>query len=72
MSVRGKVFGQLRLVVRGGTGNVFPTTSDITLEGLRWGVSAGLYHPSPIGPVSVELGVRDGGATLATLSIGWP
>jgi outer membrane protein assembly factor BamA len=71
VSVRGKLFGQLRMLVRGGAGNVFATTSDITLDGLRWGVSAGLYYPAPLGPVSFELGVRDGGATLATLSIGW-
>jgi len=71
VSLRGKAFGQLRVLVRGGAGNVFPTTADITLDGLRWGVGAGLYHPSPIGPVSFEMGVRDGGDTLASLSIGW-
>jgi outer membrane protein assembly factor BamA len=71
VSLRGRVFGQLRVVVRGGAGNVFPTTGDITLSGLRWGLSAGVYHPSPIGPVSFEMGVRDGGGTLGSLSIGW-
>jgi len=71
VSLRFKVFGQLRVLVRGGAGNVFATTADVTLDGLRWGVGAGLYHPSPIGPVSFEMGVRDGGDTLASLSIGW-
>jgi NTE family protein len=71
VSLRYKLFGQLRVLVRGGAGNVFPTTADITLDGLRWGVGAGLYHPSPVGPVSFEVGVRDGGNTLASLSIGW-
>jgi NTE family protein len=71
-SVRARLRGQLRLVVRAGAGNVFATTGDVTLEGLRWGVSAGAYHPSSIGPVSFELAVRDGGATLAQISIGWP
>jgi NTE family protein len=71
-SLRLRVLGQLRLLVRAGAGNVFATTSDLTLSGLRWGVSAGAYHPSPVGPVSFELAVRDGGDTLATLAIGWP
>ena len=71
LSLRYRLFGQLRLVARGGAGNVFARTEDITLDGLRWGVGVGLYHPSPIGPVSFELGVRDGGGTLLTLAIGW-
>ena len=71
MSLRFTAFGQLRLFVRGGAGNVFATTDDITLDGLRWGVGVGVYHPSPIGPVSLELGVRDDGGTLASLSVGW-
>jgi hypothetical protein len=71
VSLRCKVFGQLRLLVRGGAGNVFPTTSDITLDGLRWGVGVGAYHPSPVGAVSLELGVRNDGGTLASLSVGW-
>lgn len=71
VSVRYRLAGQLRLLARGGAGNVFARTGDITLDGLRWGVGLGLYHPSPIGPVSLEVGVRDGGATLATLSVGW-
>jgi NTE family protein len=71
VSLRCKAFGQLRVLVRGGAGNVFPTTSDITLAGLRWGVGVGAYHPSPIGAVSLEVGVRDGGGTLASLSVGW-
>jgi NTE family protein len=71
LSLRCRVKGQLRLLVRCVAGNVFARTSDITLDGLRWGVGVGLYHPSPIGPVSLELGVRDGGSTLATLAVGW-
>jgi len=71
LSLRYRAFGQLRLVVRGGAGNVFARTGDITLDGLRWGVGVGLYHPSPIGPAAFEVGVRDGGSTLASLSIGW-
>jgi len=71
LSLRYRLSGQLRLLVRGGAGNVFARAGDITLDGLRWGVGVGLYHPSPIGPVSLEAAVRDGGRTLATLSVGW-
>jgi NTE family protein len=71
LSLRYRPFGQLHVVARGGAGNVFARTGDITLNGLRWGAALGAYHPSPIGPVSFEVGVRDGGATLATLSVGW-
>lgn len=70
-SLRYRLAGQLRLVARGGAGNVFARSSDISLDGLRWGVSLGAYHPSPIGPVSVEAGVRDDGGALVSLSIGW-
>jgi outer membrane protein assembly factor BamA len=70
-SLRYRIAGQLRLVARGGAGNVFATTSDITFNGLRWGAGLGIYHPSPIGPVSLELGLRDGGSTLMALSVGW-
>jgi NTE family protein len=71
LSLRYRLVGQLRIVARAGAGNVFARTGDISLEHLRWGVGVGLYHPSPIGPVSFELGVRDDGGTLATLAIGW-
>jgi len=46
-------------------------TEDVTFDGLRWGAGVGVYHPSPIGPVSFEMGVRDGGGTLGSLAIGW-
>jgi len=71
VSLRYRLVGQLRLVARAGAGNVFDRPAEMTLAGLRWGVGVGLYHPSPIGPASVELAVRDGGKTLLSLSIGW-
>ncbi len=71
-SLRMKVLGQLRVLVRAGAGNAFATTDDVTLDGLRWGLSTGACHPSPIGPISLEFAVRNGGDTLTTLSIGWP
>jgi hypothetical protein len=63
--------GVLRAVGRVGAGNVFERARDVALGGLRWGASAGLYHPSPVGPVALEIGVREGGATLTALSVGW-
>jgi NTE family protein len=71
MSLRYRIAGQLRLVARGGAGNVFATTNDITLDGLRYGFGIGVYHPSPIGPVSFDFAVRDDGGTLMSLSVGW-
>jgi NTE family protein len=71
VALRFRLFGHLRAVGRVGAGNVFEQAGDLTLGDLRWGASAGLYHPSPIGPVAVEIGVREGGATVTTLSVGW-
>jgi NTE family protein len=71
VSLRYPVLGQLQLVARGGAGNVFADTQDIGFQDLRWGVSIGLYYPSPIGPVSLELGVRDSGKSLVSLVVGW-
>jgi NTE family protein len=70
VSVRYTLVGSLRLVARAGAGNVFANTQDIGLEGVRWGVGAGLYAPTRIGPVWVDVGVRDGGKTLVSLGLG--
>jgi hypothetical protein len=71
LSLRMRVVGDLRAIVRGGAGNVFDRASDVSGRGLRWGVGVGAYHPSPIGPVSFEVGTRDGGGVLTSLSVGW-
>ena len=63
--------GRLRLVARGGAGNVFPERSDIGFTDLRWGVGIGLVYGSRVGPISLELGLRDGGASLLSLAVGW-
>jgi NTE family protein len=70
VSLRYKVVGQLRIVVRGGAGNVFDEASDINAADLMWGAAVGLFHPSPVGPVSLEFGFRKG-SSVASLSIGW-
>ena len=71
-SLRWRVAGRLRVLARAGAGNVFESRRDVSLSGLRWGLAAGAMYPSPLGPVAVELGVRDGGGTILTLAVGWP
>jgi NTE family protein len=70
VSVRYTLVGSLRLVARAGAGNVFADTDDIGVEDVRWGVGAGLYAPTRIGPVWLDVGVRDGGKTLVSLGLG--
>jgi len=70
LGLRYRAIGQLRLLVRGGAGRVFRDAADLGLDGLKWGGAIGAYFPSPIGPVSVELGFRRGG-TITSLSVGW-
>ena len=71
VSLRYPVLGQLQLVARGGAGNVFEDTQHIGFQDLRWGAGIGVYYPSPIGPVSIEVGVREGGRSLVSLVVGW-
>jgi NTE family protein len=71
LSLRYRLFGQLRALARVGAGNVFARTADMTLDDMHFGVGFGLYHPSRIGPVSWEIGSRDDGGMLTTLTIGW-
>jgi outer membrane translocation and assembly module TamA len=71
VSLRYPVFGQLQLVARGGAGNVFANTQAIGFRDLRWGAGIGVYYPGPIGPVSLELGVRDDGQRVVSLVVGW-
>jgi NTE family protein len=71
VSVRGRVAGKLRLLARAGAGNAFASRADIGLQDLRWGVGLGAMAPTPLGPASLELGVRRGGAVLVTAALGW-
>ena len=71
LSLRYTLVGKLRLVARGGAGNVFAETSEIGFQDLRWGVGIGAMYGSRVGPISVEFGVQDDGRTLATLVVGW-
>ncbi len=71
LSLRYPMFGEFHLLARGGAGNVFEDAGDIGLQHLRWGVGVGVYYPSRIGPISVELAVRDDGRSLVSLVVGW-
>jgi NTE family protein len=70
VSLRYRLAGPLRVFVRGGAGNVFPTR-DIRFTDLRWGLGAGAVYLSRVGPLALELGVHDGGSALVSLSLGW-
>jgi len=72
LSFRYRLIGQLRLVARVGAGNVWDQRSDIRLDSLKPGAGLALVQPTRIGPVSLDFGVRDGGKTLLTLSVGNP
>jgi NTE family protein len=71
LSLHCRAVGALRAFVRAGAGNAFETTDEVGLDALRWGAGLGLMHPTPLGPVSLELGVNEGGRALVTLSLGW-
>ena len=69
--LRFRALGPLEVLARAGAGNVFDERDAVSLSDLRWGVGAGLYYPSRIGPVSLDIGFRDGGASLVSLVVGW-
>ncbi len=72
LSFRYRLFGQFRAVARTGAGNVWASRDDIGFPGLRYGFGVGLVHPTRVGPVAVDLGIRRGGDALFTFSIGYP
>jgi NTE family protein len=71
LMLRYRVLGSLEVLARGGAGNVFDTRDAISLSDLRWGAGVGLYYPSRVGPVSFEIGFRDGGSSVLALGVGW-
>jgi len=70
-SLRYEIVGPLHAVARVGTGNVYDSRSDITLDDLRWGVGIGLVYQSRVGPLALEAGWHDGGGSLVSVSLGW-
>jgi NTE family protein len=71
LSLRCRALGPLHVVARAGAGNVFSERRQISLSDLRWGAGFGLYYPSRVGPIAIELGFRDGGSSLLSLTAGW-
>lgn len=58
----------LQALVRIGAGDTFADRARVS--GLRWGASVGLGYSSRVGPIRLELGVREGGATMVSLGVG--
>ncbi len=58
----------LQALVRIGAGDTF--ADRVRVSGLRWGASVGLGYSSRVGPIRLELGVREGGATMVSLGLG--
>jgi NTE family protein len=71
VSLRYRLVGQLQALVRAGGGQVFQSRSDIGFDDLRWGVGVGVVYESRVGPLAAEMGWRDGGTSLFSLSLGW-
>jgi NTE family protein len=72
LAFRRQLWSGLEGVLRVGVGNVWEDRTDISSEGLRYGASIGLYRPSRIGPLAFDFGLRRGGGTLFSVSIGFP
>lgn len=71
VSARYRLINHLSVVARLGSGNVYASRSDITLDDLRWGVGAGIVYQSRVGPLALEWGWHDGGGSLVSASLGW-
>jgi NTE family protein len=52
--------GPWRLVARAGAGNAWNEAEAVSVRSLRAGGSLGVVHASPLGPISVEVGVGAG------------
>jgi NTE family protein len=72
LSFRYRLINNLQGVARAGAGNVWESREDIGLQSLPYGFSLGLYYPTRVGPVAANFGMRRGGSTLLTFSIGYP
>ncbi|HXY40172.1 MAG TPA: BamA/TamA family outer membrane protein, partial [Vicinamibacteria bacterium] len=71
LSFRWKALGEARLLLRAGAGNVWDHASDVRLAGVRYGFGIGAMLPTRVGPVSLELGLGNGGRTLLSFAAGW-
>ena len=71
LALRYRFLGKLEALARVGAGDVFDSADAISLTDLRWGAGLGVYYPSRVGPISIELGFRDGGKSLLSIAVGW-
>ena len=72
VSFRYRLVGRLLAIARAGAGQVFEARRDLSLASLEAGIGLSLLHPSRIGPLAADLGVRRDGGVLLTFSIGYP
>jgi outer membrane protein assembly factor BamA len=61
----------LRLLVRGGAGDVWDSREQIALRGLRRGAGVGLELPTRAGPISLEWARRSGGGSAVYFAVGF-
>ena len=52
------IFGELQGALFADAGNLLPTTDDIGLDEMRYGVGVGLRYKLPIGPVRLDYGIN--------------
>jgi NTE family protein len=71
VAVRYRALGPVELLARAGAGNVFEDPDQIRLSDLRWGAGVGAHYASRVGPISVELGFREGGSSVLSVTVGW-
>jgi NTE family protein len=71
LALRYRFLGSLEAVARVGGGDVFDSPDAISLTDLRWGAGLGVYYPSRVGPISIEIGFREGGESLLSVGVGW-
>jgi outer membrane translocation and assembly module TamA len=69
LAVRVRVLAQLRAVARVGAGQVFPSRNALRLTDLPVGGGLGLVYPTRLGPLRLDVGVREGGDTLVTFAV---
>ena len=71
LALRYRFLGSLEAVARVGGGDAFDSRDAISLTDLRWGAGLGVYYPSRVGPISIEVGYREGGESLLSVGVGW-
>ncbi len=72
LSLRYRLVGKLRLVARGGAGNVFDRNEDVTLDGLRWGSRPARCIRARSGPSQWTWACATAARRSSRSNVGWP